>query len=269
MPTARSSPITTGTSADARPATRACGMAARPGLAYRDLTRSGGTVMRGHGVRARACGGKPANRPARAIAAGWAAAALVPSPAFAWDGSLAPAISIVSVAIAVAALGTLAVLARRLREARDKLAAGAGERQRLAGALAELDSLIAAAPSAAFRWRLADGSESFSPGLLETLHFSGTPRFADLLDQLVAEDTTFLAGATEALRASGTPFALTLGIKGDGAVDAIGRRVLGPDGKPIADVVWLGDARRRAAALADAAGLAAEQARLRAVLNAL
>jgi signal transduction histidine kinase len=226
--------------------------------------------MREQGVRARACGGKPANRPARAVAAGWAAAtALVPGPASAMDGILAPAVSIASIVVALAALIAVAILARRLSEARETLAAGAEERRRQATALAELDSLLAAAPSAAFRWRLADGSEAFSPGLVETLRFAGKPVFTELLDQLAPEDTTFLAGATEALRASGTPFALTLGLKGDGAVDAIGRRVLGAGGKPIADVVWLGDAGRRAAALADAAGLAVEQARLRAALNAL
>lgn len=230
--------------------------------------------MRGRWVGAKACGGKAANRLARTVqAAAAAAAAFAPFPALALDNSLdgilVPAVSIAELILALAILAALAIVARRLREARQVAAAGARERARQATAIADLEALVAAAPSANFRWHIPDGFESFSPGLVTHLRFSGPPRFADLLDQLAPEDTTFLAGATEALRANGTPFALTLGLKSGGAVDAIGRRVIGPDGQAVADVVWLGDAGRRAAALADAAGLAVEQTRLRAALNAL
>jgi signal transduction histidine kinase len=198
-----------------------------------------------------------------------AAATLVPAPALALDGAAGPFVSGAAIAVAVTALVALAAVARRLRDARRDAAQRSIEQRRQAADLAELTALLAVAPSTAFRWRLADGSESFSPGLLAKLRFAGPPCFADLLEQLVPEYASFLAAATGALRARGTPFALTLGLKADGAVDAIGRRVQDTGGQAVADVVWVGDAGRRATALADAADLAAEQAKLRAVLNAL
>ncbi len=52
-------------------------------------------------------------------------------------------------------------------------------------------------------------------------------------------------------------------------IDAVGRRTRDLAGTPLADVVWIADAGRRAAALAEVAELAAERARLRAALDAL
>src|SRR5258708_3853149 len=155
-------------------------------------------------------------------------------PAGGLDSTLDPAVSgatVASLVLTLVALAALAALVRRLRDVQREAAQGAKHHASQAAALAELAALLAASPAAAFRWRLADGSETFSPGLLANLRFEGPPRFADLLEQLVPEDTTFLAAAVEALRASGTAFALTLDRKGGGAVDAIGRRVCDAGGQ--------------------------------------
>src|SRR5216683_1531047 len=97
MRAARSSPTTTGTSRTGRRRHRRVRLAARPGLAYRDRSRSGGTVMRGRSVHARACGGNAANRPARLEAAvaimAAAGTTLLPVPALALDGAFGPAVS--------------------------------------------------------------------------------------------------------------------------------------------------------------------------------
>jgi len=78
---------------------------------------------------------------------------------------------------------------------------------------------------AAFRWRLADGSETFSPGLL-AICARGPPRFADLLEQLAPEDTRPSPPRSGRCAPAAPPSALTLDRKGGGPVDAIGRRIL-------------------------------------------
>src|SRR6185437_3622238 len=172
-------------------------------------------------------------------------------------------------AVAAALLAAVIVLAALLVAARRRLAAGERARADQAAALAAAEALLGAAPLASFRWRLADGGESYAPGLLTALRFADTPRFAALIELLAPEDTQFLVAATVALRADGTPFALTLGLRAGGAVDAIGRRVRDAGGHAVVDVVWIADAGRRAAALADAVDRAAETALLRATLDAL
>jgi signal transduction histidine kinase len=217
-------------------------------------------------VRGMAWLGRAARWPAirsPAVAAA-AVVGLFSHPAFAFDATTSASFSLA--AIALIALAVLAVL---FLAAHRRLAEAARDSATQAAALAEVAALVEAAPSASFRWRVGDGSETYSSGLLTILRFDGAPRFAALLEQLVPEDTGFLAGATEALRKSGTPFALTLGLRDGPVIDAIGRRTRNAAGEPVTDVVWIGDAGRRAQALTDAAGLAEECASLRAALDAL
>src|SRR5216683_1190851 len=94
------------------------------------------------------------------------------------------------------------------------------------------------------------------------------PRSAAAFDG-TAIATGSLAAVTEALRQSGTAFALTLGLRGGAVIDAIGRRVRDAAGQPVSDVVWIGDAGRRAQAIAEAAGVTEERTALRAALDAL
>ncbi len=203
-----------------------------------------------------------------ALAAGASAAmaALFPGRAAAFDGA---ALSSVALWLAPMALVGLAAAAVLFLRARRRLAASEHALAVHAAALAEAEALAAATPPAAFRWRLADGTETYSPGLLTVLRFTGPPGFAGLVEQLVPEDSAFLVAATAALRQDGTPFALTLGLAAGGMIDAVGRRTRDAAGAALADVVWIADAGRRAAALAEAAELAAERRRLRATLDAL
>src|SRR5260221_10152271 len=277
MRRAPTSPITTGIRAGERPS-RPDSFHSRPGEdggagrtsvsypAVPMLRREG--LLGGRSVRGMAWLGRAARWPAiRSPAVTVAAAAVVGSfshPAFAFDASTSASFSLA--AIALIALAVLAVL---FLAAHRRLAEAARDSATQAAALAEVAALVEAAPSASFRWRVGDGSETYSSGLLTILRFDGAPRFAALLEQLVPEDTGFLAGATEALRKSGTPFALTLGLRDGPVIDAIGRRTRNAAGEPVTDVVWIGDAGPRRHALTDAAGLAEECASLRPALDAL
>src|SRR5260221_7035254 len=274
MRRAPTSPITTGIRAGEHPSRPDPfhspgddGGAGRTSVSYPAvpmLRREG--LLGGRSVRGMAWLGRAARWPAirsPAVAAA-AVVGLFSHPAFAFDASTSASFSLA--AIALIALAVLAVL---FLAAHRRLAEAARDSATLAAALAEVAALVEAAPSASFRWRVGDGSETYSSGLLTILRFDGAPRFAALLEQLVPEDTGFLAGATEALRKSGTPFALTLGLRDGPVIDAIGRRARNAAGEPVTDVVWIGDAGRRAQALTDAAGLAEECASLRAALDAL
>jgi signal transduction histidine kinase len=203
-----------------------------------------------------------------ALAAGAALHTAIAAALDAPAGGAAP-LDAPGLAAVAALLAAVIVLAALLVAARRRLAAGERASADQAAALAAAEALLGAAPLASFRWRLADGRESYAPGLLAALRFADTPRFAALIELLAPEDTQFLVAATVALRADGTPFALTLGLRAGGAVDAIGRRVRDAGGHAVVDVVWIADAGRRAAALADAADHAAESALLRATLDAL
>jgi len=224
------------------------------------------------------CFGKAANPPARDAAAvgrraaGWAFAGgpLTAVPAFALDGGLDPAVSGVTVAslvLTLVALAALAALARRLHGVQREAAQGARERdapgrrpRRARGASRR--RARGRLPLAARRWQ-----RDLSPGLLANLRFEGPPRFADLARAAGARGHHVPRRRGRGAARPRHAFALTLDRKGRGAVDAIGRRICDAGGQAVADVVWIADGGRRAAALAETASLAAEQVRLRAALT--
>ena len=190
-----------------------------------------------------------------------AAATLSPALALAADGAAAaaPMAGLGATVVVVIAAATL-VLAREHRRARRL----AGERDRLAASLAELDAMTGAMPVAVCRWRHHDGVESFATGSLAALSGLEERRFSALLARCERLDATALETAVARLRADGTAFRLSVRL-GDGhtVLDAVGRRLAG------SDMVSFLDGSSRMAAAAERAALQLQRDRLRAMLDAL
>jgi signal transduction histidine kinase len=188
---------------------------------------------------------------------------LYPGAAFASDGVSA---RLVSLALLVALLLVGALLVWRVMQ---RLAESDASGARLAASLAEAEAILAAAPLASFRWRASDGSEIFAPGRVEGLHLPVQARFSDVADRLATADAAILRDAVHRLREEALPFALSAALAAGGHVDIVGRRTVGGDGKPVADVVWIANADRRGKAAAEAAAVTQERDHLRAMLDVL
>jgi signal transduction histidine kinase len=181
--------------------------------------------------------------------------------AYAADGGTVArpvAIGAAALLIVLAAAGLLFLLSRL--ETR-RLAA---QRDHAAALLAETEAMLGALPAALYRWDRRDGSERFIAGALAALLGDGPMRFPDVLARLASQDRLALEAAVARLRGDGTAFALTLALaEGGGALEATGCRI------PGADLLCFLDASRAAQAKAAGERLDREQARLRAVLDAL
>ncbi|MGH7124015.1 MAG: PAS-domain containing protein, partial [Stellaceae bacterium] len=141
------------------------------------------------------------------------------------------------------------------------------ERARLAGDLEARQAELAAMPGARYRWA-SDGAESFEPGLIEAL--SGpVGGFRDLLLRFVALDTAAIEAVVARLRDEGAAFALTAALATGARLDVIGRRVVGPGGAVVADIVWLMDPAGAGELTAERDAARGERDRLHRVLDAL
>jgi signal transduction histidine kinase len=134
--------------------------------------------------------------------------------------------------------------------------------------LAETAALTTMLPVACFRWRIADGIEIFTPGRLDSLQLDGATSFAELRERVAAADGTALESAVRSLRAEGKAFGMMVTLSGGGMLELTGHRVRNQSG-PLVDLLWVRDATRREAAIANAASLAAERDGLREALDAL
>jgi signal transduction histidine kinase len=134
--------------------------------------------------------------------------------------------------------------------------------------LAEAAALTTMLPVACFRWRVADGAESFAPGRLDSLQLDGATSFAELRERLAPADGMALAGAVRDLRTEGKGFGLMAALGAGGSLEITGHRVRNQSG-PLIDLVWVRDATRRERVLAEAAGVAAERDALREALDSL
>jgi len=158
-------------------------------------------------------------------------------------------------------LAVAAILAFFLYRQARRGAALAGERERLAAAVAERDAALGAAPAALYLFT-AEGRESFTPGTLAAL---GGPEqsFAALLARFASADAAALDLALARLRTAGTSFELSAGLAEGGTVlEIAGKRLAAPAGRFLGDAIWFADAAARSRA-------ERERDRLRAVIDAL
>ncbi len=197
------------------------------------------------------------------------AASLAPMPAAAAEPSVAPmaTISGVSFTAAVAALVLALWLWRRLQAARQEIS-------RLRGRGQNFEALATSAPAAFCSWSLGDRSESLGPNLSHLLGATGggLKTFTDIVGFLDAEDGEKLKTAAAALRGEGRGFKLTLK-RGQKTFEVTGSRTMGPDGRPIADMVWFHDVTQRAGQIArltdSVAAVMAERDRLAGLLDSI
>jgi signal transduction histidine kinase len=178
--------------------------------------------------------------------------------AFEISGGAAASIGGAVALIVLALLIALWITARR----------GAAIVQQTQAELAEAAALATMLPVACFRWRIADGAESFNPGRLDSLQRDGATSFAELRERLVAKDGTALEEAVRQLRAEGKAFGMVVTLASGGTLEMTGHRVRNQAG-PLLDLVWVADATRRQTAMANAASVAAERDVLRAALDSL
>ncbi len=144
------------------------------------------------------------------------------------------------------------------------------ERDDNAAALTLNQAILGAAPAALYRWDHRSGGDSFTAAEFAGLADVGAGPFADVLKRLERQDAAALQAAVSGLRADGAAFQLTVRLAElPKAFDAIGRRLTGPDGAPLSDVLWLLDASARTEAKAEVDAVRRERDRLRAVLDAL
>ena len=184
---------------------------------------------------------------------------LLPATAYAAEADAlgAPLLGLGAVAV-IAACAAFVVLGTR-RHAR----AVAGERDRFAAALAEVEALVGALPVALCRWPQG-AADGVLAGSLKALGERGEPGLAALLRRFEPQDRAELEAAIGRLRADGAAFELSLRFAdGSTQLEAVGRRVGG------ADMVVFLDRSSRIAAAAERASLQQQRDRLRAMLDAL
>ncbi|MEE8392920.1 MAG: ATP-binding protein [Rhodospirillales bacterium] len=124
--------------------------------------------------------------------------------------------------------------------------AGAGRtRRRISDEAEQAKAVMSTTPDGFFVWNLADGSETCSRRLAVLLDLPGGAgsKIDDILSRFEGDDLQTLEKAIEALRRQGEAFSLRLSLTGaTRRVSVTGIRAGGDDGRPLADILWVGDA---------------------------
>jgi signal transduction histidine kinase len=191
-----------------------------------------------------------------------AAAAALPSPAFAFD---ARTTVLPSALVLVAAAALAAVIIHRLLR---RMAHLEQEQARLEAAFDEERAVLGIGPAALYRWDAATGAESFAPGA-PFAALDGQPGFAQLLAAFVPPDAAALERAVARLRTDGAGFSLRAALTDGRVFEAIGQRLIPPSRVPLADLVWFVDRSRLAAAEAARDDAILDRDRLRGTLDSL
>lgn len=134
---------------------------------------------------------------------------------------------------------TLPVLAWALRKNKDNIV----QNEKHAQQILQLQEVLAGMPDGLYRWNVLNGIENCSARMAVLLDLpKGTQsRYSEILECFDSEAATTLDSALSGLHREGVTFDLILPLHGgdDRVIQAVGQRVVGGEGEPLVDLLWM------------------------------